>query len=167
MHLQILLRHRYPGLASASRRPLRVNQSLEEQYAVVPHVRICWETRRAITGVDPATLAITSSGTPSQSQALALQTVSTGEAFHDPADVDQMHLSALAGVGGVDHDAAAVGAEARMRVAPPLAGVLGRRLRKMPEPHAAAGRHVVEVNVLVRTAIGIGVVDESSCRRAE
>jgi len=63
-------------------------------------------------------------------------------------DVDQVHLPAVAAVGRVDDDAAAVRTAPAVRVAPPFAFVLRRQVepaqrRRLP------GRNVVQVDLLL------------------
>jgi hypothetical protein len=74
--------------------------------------------------------------------------VTTNGALHYCRDVDEVHLSALGFVGGVDDDGAAVGTAARVRVAAPFAFVL-RGWEEISERHGPAGRDVVEVHVLL------------------
>lgn len=66
--------------------------------------------------------------------------------------VDQVHLPAVAAVGRVDDDAAAVRTASAVRVAPPLAFVLRRQVepaqrRRLP------GRNVVQVDLLLAVLI--------------
>ncbi len=66
-------------------------------------------------------------------------------------------MPAVAGVGRVDDDASAVGAEARVRVAATFAFIVRRQI-KMPERHSFAGRYVVKIDVLISLFVRIGIV---------
>ena len=77
----------------------------------------------------------------------------------DTADVDQVHLPAVAAVGRVDDDALAVRTEARVRVTAPLARILRRR-EKVAEHNLATAFDVKEKHRLISVLIGIAVVDD-------
>lgn len=76
----------------------------------------------------------------------------------DVADVNEIHLPAVSGMGRVDDNASAVGAESRVRVAAPFAFILRRQI-KMPEWDDFTGRYVVKIDVLFSLIVRIGVVE--------
>ena len=68
-------------------------------------------------------------------------------------------MPTVTGVGRVDDDVLAVGAESRVRIAAPFAFILRRQI-KMAERHRFAGRYVIKIDILLSLAVRIGIVED-------
>jgi len=80
---------------------------------------------------------------------------------NDVADVDEVHLSAVAPVGRVDDHTAAVGAKARMCITTPFAPIPRRRI-ELPQRDFFAGCDMIQIHVLFSLLVGIGIVQNPS-----